>query len=466
MRHAFLPAIALRRFALAAMLCSMLALPGAPAAAEEIAQAQVAAIKAGIAGAVRGKVERVSANVVGAIKSGEPVFLRDVIRTGSDAGLQIVLLDQTVFTIGPNAAMAIDEFVFDPQVGAGKVTARVVQGAFRFVSGQIAKNEPKDMLISLPQGTIGVRGTAGEGVVDGPSALVVLRGPGPNNNAGEREGRLVIANATGEVLITRPGFATTLGANLPPTDPQRLSVDQSQRLSAAFTPRAAGPDTQGQGQPGQAIARGPAGPGGGISTGGLTGGANATRQSGQGTGGALSTVGNAGGVVRLAQSLNQQSVKSAQDTAASNFSEITTFAQLRTIHSGTGRYETNNINLVAVNGTGSGLYSLRLDVDFGARTSSITITGNFTVGAVTGNIAPTGGAINGNYAGDSGNVTNRADSFTPTGGGFGKVISSAFNNVSSREIARFVEMRIEITDNTAGTNKIATQGGKVRATRQ
>ena len=170
MRHAFLPAIALRRFALAAMLCSMLALPGAPAAAEEIAQAQVAAIKAGIAGAVRGKVERVSANVVGAIKSGEPVYLRDVIRTGSDAGLQIVLLDQTVFTIGPNAAMAIDEFVFDPQVGAGKVTARVVQGAFRFVSGQIAKNEPKDMLISLPQGTIGVRGTAGEGVVDGPSA--------------------------------------------------------------------------------------------------------------------------------------------------------------------------------------------------------------------------------------------------------------------------------------------------------
>ena len=182
-------------------------------------RSQGAAVKAGVAAAVRGKVERaaVPANPggpIGVVSSGDAIYLGDRITTGPSAGLQIMLMDETVFTIGPNASMAIDEFVYDPSTGAGKVAARVVQGAFRFVSGKVAKHDPRDMMVRLPQGSIGIRGTAVQGVVEGERATVVLLGPGAENNAGERVGRIVVSNAQGEVLISRPGFMTTLTAQI------------------------------------------------------------------------------------------------------------------------------------------------------------------------------------------------------------------------------------------------------------
>ena len=44
---------------------------------------------------------------------------------GPAAGLQIMLLDGTTFSVGPNSSMVIDEFVFDPSSGTGKLTASI-----------------------------------------------------------------------------------------------------------------------------------------------------------------------------------------------------------------------------------------------------------------------------------------------------------------------------------------------------
>ena len=111
-------------------------------------------VQAGVAGAVRGDVRLVAlasqpavagASVGRVVSSGDRIFLGDKIETGPQAGLQIMLLDETIFTIGPNAAMVIDKFVYDPSTEGGEVTASIVKGAFRFVSGRIAKRNPSDM---------------------------------------------------------------------------------------------------------------------------------------------------------------------------------------------------------------------------------------------------------------------------------------------------------------------------------
>ena len=46
--------------------------------------------------------------------SGEDVVMGDAVTTGTKSRLQIMLLDQTAITMGENASLVIDEFVYDP----------------------------------------------------------------------------------------------------------------------------------------------------------------------------------------------------------------------------------------------------------------------------------------------------------------------------------------------------------------
>jgi FecR protein len=81
------------------------------------------------------------------------------ILTGPTGRLQVLLLDETIFTLGPDSDMVLDEFVYDPKTSAGKVTANIAKGTFRFVTGKIASHDPEHMKVKVAFGTIGPRGT-------------------------------------------------------------------------------------------------------------------------------------------------------------------------------------------------------------------------------------------------------------------------------------------------------------------
>ncbi len=84
----------------------------------------------------------------------------DKIVTGDDGKVGLILRDNTVFTIGPKSAASIDDFIFSPKKREFGLTASVLKGTFRYVSGTVGKAKPKSVGIKLPFGTIGIRGTA------------------------------------------------------------------------------------------------------------------------------------------------------------------------------------------------------------------------------------------------------------------------------------------------------------------
>ena len=190
------------------------------------ADAAFAAVQAGVAAAVRGGVDRSATAQVGAeLKSGDPIFLGDTIRTDADGRLQILLLDETVFTVGPDSEMVIDEFVYDPGEGAGKVEARFVKGAFRFITGKVAQDTPENMEIELPTGSIGIRGTIASAQVGERESIVTLLGPGPLSDADERRGGLIVRGGGEPVELLTPGYSVRLGTagvsepfRLPPSE--------------------------------------------------------------------------------------------------------------------------------------------------------------------------------------------------------------------------------------------------------
>lgn len=128
----------------------------------------------GVAAAVKNKVEG-SAGGVRQLSTGSSVFAREVVRTGEQSTAQLLFLDETTLSIGPQSEVTLDRFVFDPNRGAGSVVLNATRGAFRFVSGS---QQSRSYQVRTPVATIGVRGTIFDIYVgigpNGPFAIVIL----------------------------------------------------------------------------------------------------------------------------------------------------------------------------------------------------------------------------------------------------------------------------------------------------
>jgi len=317
--------------------------------------------QAGVTAAVRGRIE--IATVAGAVgrlaRSGEPNFLGNSVRSGPDSGLQILLLDQTTFTIGPDSELVIDTFVYDPAKASGKLTASIVKGVFRFVTGKVAESNPENMTVKLPVGTIGIRGTMALGRVQPQDAGAPLRqevallGPGRDRDGRNRVGALVLAAGGGEVTLDRSGFGSTFagGAWGEPVHwpPERLA-----ELQALLTPggansnAATGPGETANGPPG-ANPNGPAASG-------------AT-----GTEGAVTDFGTLRDDASTDRTRNQALMSMLSGGSGSATTSMipdgaSTFDQLRTVTTGQFFYQGS----AALSGGGS--YTLYANINFGART--------------------------------------------------------------------------------------------------
>ena len=370
---------------LTAALVVTLALPlGAqPLAPHQLVQATGGAARAGTAAAVRGEVKLAAipgVREVGKdVASGDPIFLGDQVTTGAEGRLQIMLADETVFTIGPNAAMTIDTFVYDPATSVGKVTATMLKGTFRFVTGKVAKREPSDMEVKLPVGSIGVRGTSVAGEVDGNRATIVLLGPGPETNSSERVGRVLVtgngaAGAASTVEIIRPGYGTEIaGANIPPLPALRIDPARVAAITAPLAGTA----------PRQQTA--PAAPGGASQASGgqaaipVRGGPSPVTQSGESIAKGTDTIKVAHPVIPGGGGNRQQrpgdggrfqeeGARAFQTAQA--FGPVTTFEQLRQINGGTATFGSQTIPMNVSGGAGTASYTIAYSYNFASASAS------------------------------------------------------------------------------------------------
>jgi hypothetical protein len=88
---------------------------------------------------------------------GQEVVHNERIVTDSKGQTQILFLDGSSVSVGPNADLMIDEFIYDPATGTGKMTITAVQGAMRFVGGKLSKQE-NAVTLRIGTATIGMRG--------------------------------------------------------------------------------------------------------------------------------------------------------------------------------------------------------------------------------------------------------------------------------------------------------------------
>jgi hypothetical protein len=164
-----------------------------------------------------------------------------------------------------------------------------------------------------------------------------------------------------------------------------------------------------------------------------------------------------------AQALTDKCFDSTED-AASAFTAVTTFDQLRSIPGGTATYANTGIGLVATSGVGSGTYDLTATIDFGARSIELDLSGTYDLSAAVGlDVTPTAGFQTFDYSGEQGNASGGPDPFTTKGGHTGALKLRLRNDVNSGQFAGFMDHQLKITDGVG--NIIETEGGSATTTR-
>jgi hypothetical protein len=142
---------------------------------------------------------------------GQKVVYREHIVTDAGGQAQILFLDQSSMMIGPNSDLMIDEFVYDPNTGTGKLAMSATKGVMRFVGGRVSKLE-NAVTMQTPSATIGIRG--GVFIMDqraaGPLDVIFVFGKGVS----------VTGRTGASQTIYQPGFSVSVaGPGAAPTPP-------------------------------------------------------------------------------------------------------------------------------------------------------------------------------------------------------------------------------------------------------
>ena len=114
----------------------------------------------GVAAAVNTKTVDMVAYPGGNIENrnvdpGYKIISNRTIQTNTSGKAQMLLVDGTAFTIGPNSSVTLDKFIYDPATASGSLEVSA-KGLIRLVGGKVTKKKPA--IIRTSTATVGIRG--------------------------------------------------------------------------------------------------------------------------------------------------------------------------------------------------------------------------------------------------------------------------------------------------------------------
>ena len=144
------------------------------------------------------------------LKQADKVFFSENIITAGNSKVVLQFRDGSTLELGADAAMVIDELVFNPLERKSKKRMTLVQGAFRYVSAYVSK----DNLVEIVTETavIGIRGSAVSGFyyANTPTFVHVSNGSA------------TYSNDSGETTIESGQSIAALGRDTPPMQPSQM----------------------------------------------------------------------------------------------------------------------------------------------------------------------------------------------------------------------------------------------------
>ena len=166
-------------------------------------------------------------------KVGTEIEQDDTIET-LKARVSIEFEDHTIMQITEFSKLKIDEFVYDPASGKGKVSMKTAFGTVRYASGMIAKNSKENIKVQTPTAKIAIRGTDFSMTVseDGKSLIILLPSRPEYSATPGTVGVIEVSNVAGSVLMTQAYQATFIASmQSAPTNPVILNFQDESKIN-------------------------------------------------------------------------------------------------------------------------------------------------------------------------------------------------------------------------------------------
>lgn len=163
---------------------------------------------------------------------GQDVVFNERITTGDAGQTQLLFLDESAMTVGPNSDLTIDQFVYDPKSGTGKLAMSATRGVLRYVGGKLSKQD-QAVTVRTSTATLAVRGGAFilKAEAGGKTEAIFVFGDGLTvtglNNIAQ--------------TVRRPGFEIIVaGAGASPSAPSPVPAAQLAQIVAQLDGRSGG----------------------------------------------------------------------------------------------------------------------------------------------------------------------------------------------------------------------------------
>lgn len=182
-----------------------------------------AATPVGEVSRLKGMSTGVSEGISRQLEVGASVHMQEEVSTGVSARLEITFDDGTTLTLGEEARLVIDTYVYEPAESSGQILVSAA-GPFRFVTGAIGEFAGA-VRVQTPVALIGVRGTDfWGGPLDGRYGVFLL------------EGEVTVTNSAGQAVLDQSGQGVDLdGPDVPPPPVTFWPEDKVGRAIATVT---------------------------------------------------------------------------------------------------------------------------------------------------------------------------------------------------------------------------------------
>jgi len=169
------------------------------------------------------------------VAKGTLVETNDKVETKNGV-VNIKFKDDTSVKVTENSSLIIDDFVYDPKnASGGKLSLKAASGTVRYVSGNIAHNNPNSVKINTPTASIAVRGTDFVMSVDetGKSMIMLMPTcelPQVINLKGLScgSGKIDVDSGSTIIRLDKPYQATIVEtASTPPTPPIVVNLNNT-----------------------------------------------------------------------------------------------------------------------------------------------------------------------------------------------------------------------------------------------
>ena len=154
------------------------------------------------------------------VDEGYKIIQNHTIETDENGKAQMLLVDGTAFTVGPNSSVTLDSFIYNPETAEGSLTV-TSRGLMRLVGGKVTKNNPA--IIRTNAATVGIRG-----------GIVFVDSQGETTEAsfiyGDEMTVTPSLNQDGTYVLTRNGFVVVVDDPL--EDVEDVSLLTAEQLLA------------------------------------------------------------------------------------------------------------------------------------------------------------------------------------------------------------------------------------------